>query len=515
MTAAIPFLSPMGDEQSVVACVVAGGVGVCILLLYRGLRNKSGGPHNSTRHRLQRALANDRLDIESIAAECKTKQRPWKDPSFGHDGYPGPSIGGPSFTLREGERGKVLQFDSASGITWQPPSQFCSTSRPLGVRGVDGVPTWLYSDVNGDGVVSAVEGMQLYDATQGSVGDCYFLSALAAAVHQQPDLCDDLIEETYEEQGIYGVSFWVGGKWRMIWVDGYFPCYKTRSRSGRGKKKYRLLFAKPTDRKEIWPLVVEKAFAKLHGSYEAIAGGHIADALELLTGHRAKRHNIPSSMRTMDTKQWKNFKAQVQSVEFLVGAGSQAECIDKLEANEQRKTMQGIVTGHAYTVVNAYSDDPVESTDSMLRLVELRNPWGSTEWTGDWSKGSRLWETEEGRRVQQTLEECSAWRKSERGRFWMPLDAFCECFVSIDVCHMPLTDEQRQRRAELKEEAERIVAEHPKHGKSNNNSSTTTPEYTRESADAMMELLIAEEAKEKRMKQIGSRGNKQRKKKRA
>ena len=133
----------------------------------------------------------------------------------------------------------------------------------MGVRG-DGVPTWLYSDDDGDGVVSAAESMQATDILQGGVGDCYFLSALAAAVSQHPDLADDLVDETYEEQGIYGVSFFVDGGWTMIWVDGFMPCYRPSGKTHSGKHK--LIFGKSSDHKEIWPLVVEKAFAKMHGS---------------------------------------------------------------------------------------------------------------------------------------------------------------------------------------------------------------------------------------------------------
>ena len=36
--------------------------------------------------------------------------------------------------------------------------------------------------------------------------------------------------------------------------------------------------------KEIWPMLFEKGWAKLHGSYEATASGDTGDALNYLTG---------------------------------------------------------------------------------------------------------------------------------------------------------------------------------------------------------------------------------------
>ena len=36
--------------------------------------------------------------------------------------------------------------------------------------------------------------------------------------------------------------------------------------------------------KELWCCYMEKAFAKLFGSYEAVAGGECSDALNYLTG---------------------------------------------------------------------------------------------------------------------------------------------------------------------------------------------------------------------------------------
>jgi hypothetical protein len=49
------------------------------------------------------------------------------------------------------------------------------------------------------------------------------------------------------------------------------------------------VFASSGDPNVFWPGIVEKAYAKLHGSYVSLQGGSVADALVDLTGsvHRA------------------------------------------------------------------------------------------------------------------------------------------------------------------------------------------------------------------------------------
>jgi len=325
------------------------------------------------------------------------------------------------------------------------------------------------------------------------VGDCYFLAALSAVVQHHPDLADDLIDETFEEYGIYGVSLWRRGKWRMTWVDSYFPCYRPSSKSHRGK--YRLVFAGATDGKEIWPLVVEKAFAKVMGSYEAISGGHVAPALEMLTGGKGRRCQSA-------TADWEVIKEQVKSDEYFVGAGSQHVRTNASDAAEQKKWLRGIVTGHAYSVLNVYED-------GELRLLELRNPWARGEWTGDWGPGSRKWNSEEGRRVESVV---GASRKQD-GRFWMSWEDFVERFETIDSCYMNFTDEDRARRAELKKQAEMIITDGPTRIMGDSDDAKDEALLSAEAkADAMMELLLAEEAKKKRKSQTGANGKKKRNK---
>ena len=46
-----------------------------------------------------------------------------------------------------------------------------------------------------------------------------------------------------------------------------------------------------------------------------------------------------------------------------------------------------------------------------MRLVQLRNPWGHTEWQGDWSDASPLWTDQ--------LKAHFGWSDADDGTFWM------------------------------------------------------------------------------------------------
>jgi calpain-15 len=61
------------------------------------------------------------------------------------------------------------------------------------------------------------------------------------------------------------------------------------------------------------------------------------------------------------------------------------------------------VCSHAYSVL--------ELREALgLRLLKLRNPWGSFEWNGDWSDNSRLW-------TPQAV-AAFGFQRSEDGEFW-------------------------------------------------------------------------------------------------
>lgn len=77
----------------------------------------------------------------------------------------------------------------------------------------------------------------------------------------------------YNEEGTYRVKICKNGEWQEVVVDDYFPCFPNGSpifSRGHGN--------------ELWVLLLEKAYAKLHGGYKNIVGGLPHEAMMDLTG---------------------------------------------------------------------------------------------------------------------------------------------------------------------------------------------------------------------------------------
>ena len=71
------------------------------------------------------------------------------------------------------------------------------------------------------------------------------------------------------------MKFYVNGEPHIVVVDDYFPFCE---------KKNDWAFSRSSSEKEIWVLLLEKAWSKIHGSYQRIEAGTTGEALPALTG---------------------------------------------------------------------------------------------------------------------------------------------------------------------------------------------------------------------------------------
>ncbi|KAJ7955438.1 calpain-type cysteine protease DEK1 [Quillaja saponaria] len=245
------------------------------------------------------------------------------------------------------------------------------------------------------------------DVCQGRLGDCWFLSAVAVLT-EVSRISEVIITPEYNEEGIYTVRFCVQGDWVPVVVDDWVPCESP------GKPA----FATSKKGNELWVSILEKAYAKLHGSYEALEGGLVQDALVDLTGGAGEEIDMRSAEAQIDLASGRLWSQLLRFKQegFLLGAGSPS-------GSDVHISSSGIVQGHAYSLLQ------IREVDGH-KLVQIRNPWANeVEWNGPWSDSSPEWTD----RMKHKL-KCVP--QSKDGIFWMSWQDFQIHFRSIYVCRI-------------------------------------------------------------------------------
>ncbi|XP_059932625.1 calpain-5-like isoform X3 [Gadus macrocephalus] len=96
----------------------------------------------------------------------------------------------------------------------------------------------------------------------------------------------------------------------------------------------------------------------------------------------------------------------------------------------------GLVRGHAYGVTalrKVWKGDNLLSRNGMSRLlmIRMRNPWGTTDWTGTWSQRSDEWQ-----QLKRPEREKMGIQVRDVGEFWMEFRDFCRYFTDVVLCRL-------------------------------------------------------------------------------
>ncbi|KAL0581784.1 hypothetical protein V5O48_000261 [Marasmius crinis-equi] len=345
---------------------------------------------------LEKALEECKEKVTRIAGECRAKNRRFRDHEFD----------------LENDRHRCLHgLSSSEGFN------------PSDVQRV----TQIFENPR-----FFIDGADSNDIVQGAIGDCWFVSALAT-MSTSEGLVEKFCVARDEEIGIYGFVFFRDASWVNVIIDDFLytsiPKFEELSWTEKqlyhhNKEKYNsdarksgkgLYFGKSGTDGETWVPLIEKAYAKLHGSYGALVGGEECEAIEDLTGGVSTF--IPSNDIFDIDKFWTDELCKA-NVDRLFGCAY--DTLDSTRSGDVYANVSGLIGGHSYSVLRA-----VEYKGK--RFLVIRNPWGKSEWTGPWSDGSKEW-TSEWLDALPVLGHVFG----DDGQFVMEYKDFLECWGQID-----------------------------------------------------------------------------------
>ncbi|CAL8300719.1 unnamed protein product [Boreogadus saida] len=249
-----------------------------------------------------------------------------------------------------------------------------------------------------------VDGVSRFDFCQGVVGNCWFLASVGALTFQSQILQQVLPSEHSFSAGIFHFRFWRFGYWVDVVIDDKLPTID-------GK----LIFVRSKTPNEFWPALLEKAYAKVCGSYADMNAGTPSEALVDFTGGVHICFQLDSAVPDL----WNTMHRAAQS-NSLMGCGT-----PQGETSANNISANGLVEGHAYAVTGVTQ---VISNGQPINLVRLLNPWGNGEWIGDWSDSSVLWQSISAEDREMCVDV------ADDGEFWMAMEDFCRFFSDLDIC---------------------------------------------------------------------------------
>lgn len=312
-------------------------------------------------------------DFEKIRDDCLSKDVLFEDPDF------------------SAVDSSIYFSRACPYLEWKRPSEICDNPRLF------------------------VEGATRFDVVQGELGDCWLLAAVAnltlnEALFYRVVPNDQSFIKQYA--GVFHFRFWQYGRWVDIVIDDRLPTMNGR-----------LVFMHSKNHNEFWSALLEKAYAKLHGSYEALKGGTACEAMEDFTGGVTELYEMNKAPPNLFSILLKAFQRW-----------SLMSCSIEPDPNiVEMELPNGLIRGHAYSITKVkLVEIETPRMKGRIPLLRVRNPWGNEcEWKGAWSDRSREWSL-----ISDDEKQELGLKFAADGEFWISFKDFQANFDRIEICNL-------------------------------------------------------------------------------
>ncbi|XP_073527980.1 calpain-2 catalytic subunit-like [Phyllobates terribilis] len=314
-------------------------------------------------------------DFNKLKAECLESKQLFKDPKF------------PASQSSLGSELLGPDSETVNGLEWKRPKEIKKNPKFI------------------------VGGEERDDICQGKLGDCWLLGSIACLTMNKDCLFRVIPQDQSFDKGYAGIfhfMFWQYGQWVDVVVDDQLPT-----------KENKLIFVKSKTSNEFWSSLLEKAYAKINGSYETIIAGYALESLEDFTGGVGEIKETKSAPEDLFEKLQKALKEKC-----FVGCSSAAQ-----GANDEKS--ESIVRGHLYSVTGA---EKVTCGENLVKIVRVRNPWGYKEWNGPWSDDSEEWND-----VDPQIKAELNIAKND-GEFWISYPDFLKEYIRVAICDIYMSE---------------------------------------------------------------------------
>mmetsp|Transcript_66672 Transcript_66672/g.124506 ORF Transcript_66672/g.124506 Transcript_66672/m.124506 type:complete len:966 (-) Transcript_66672:55-2952(-) len=213
---------------------------------------------------------------------------------------------------------------------------------------------WVGERCTAEWQVFGPNGPQFNDVGQGALGTCYFLAAIASVAFAQPQVIQDMyVEGHFDTYPVHVIKFLLTGKPILVAVDEMIPVNAADKPSFVQYDSQSLI---------LWPLLYEKAWAKVFGSFKAVEGGWGNEALKAIA-------QAPVTVVLHD---------DIEDL-WAVLVDAEAHKYPMYSATTETAPDVGLAMSHAYAVLGTGS---TEIDGVSKRTVRCYNPWSVTNYNG-------------------------------------------------------------------------------------------------------------------------------------